>query len=90
MVKTTYFIPPPIINSTYTYQNINKDYKLRAEVTDYFFKKSIKWNFIKKTDDNKIIYKLLKQIRRKENLNWYDLRSNKLIVKKYFALFFHT
>ena len=40
---TTYFLPPPVINSTLTYQNVNKDPKLRNDVTIFFLKKTIKW-----------------------------------------------
>ena len=31
----------------------------------------------------KIIYKILKQIIKKTNINWYDLRDNYILIKKY-------
>lgn len=92
-----YFIPPPIHTSIIEYQDINKDENLRELVTNYFLKKTIKWinkdsNFNHLKDKSlilnsdkgyKIIYNLLREYVKKGNNNWYDLRSNKEIIKDY-------
>ena len=36
--KQIYFVPPPFINSTYEYQNVNNDPRLKDNVTSFFYK----------------------------------------------------
>jgi hypothetical protein len=93
----TYFLPPPIINSSFYYQDINSDYRLREDVTNFFLKKTIKWintysEFknvkyllpkLKTEEGYELIYNILKQYRRKTDCNWYDLRNNYVLVKDY-------
>ena len=92
-----YYVPPPFINSTITYQNVNADPQLREQVTNFFLKKAIKWvstykefnndtkllNKLKSDSGYDIIYKLLKNYINKKNLNWYDLRKTYNAVKDY-------
>lgn len=93
----TYFVPPPMINSSFYYQDINTDANLRDNVTNFFLKKTIKW--INKYDEFKnnknllpklktdigydLIYNILRQFVKKNNCNWYDLRSNYILVKDF-------
>ena len=87
-----YYSVPPIQDYVYEYQNLNKDPKLRNEVTNFFEQKVKKWinkypEFKKlksKTINYDSIYKILKKIVKKKNLNWYELRSNSQKFKKYF------
>lgn len=92
-----YWPVPPIINSVYEYQNVNTDVNLRKDVTNFFHKKIIKWiqsypdfaehkdklEFIKSTDGKMHIYHLLRKFIHKTGINWYDLRDNYSVVKKY-------
>lgn len=92
-----YFIPPPIINSVIEYQDINKDPKLREMMTDFFYRKVIKWinkysefshlkdklKLLSSKEGVKIIYNLLREYTNKSNTNWYDLKDNYLIIKDY-------
>ena len=93
----TYFLPPPVINSTFSYQDVNKDQILRKTITNFFLKKTIKWinNYSEfknskhllsklKTDIGyKLIYNILRQFIKKNNCNWYDLRNNYELVKDF-------
>ena len=38
-----YWPVPPLIDSVYEYQNVNKDVNLRKDVTDFFHRKVLKW-----------------------------------------------
>ena len=91
-----YFVPPPIINSTLLYQDVNKDENLRELMTEFFLKKSIKW--VSSYDDFKdskkslselkrngynIIYNILKTYCKKNNINWYDLKKSYNKIKDY-------
>lgn len=92
-----YFVPPPFINSVIEYQDINKDPKLREMITNFYYKKIIKWihnykefNHLKnklKTLESKegikIIYRLLHEFIRNSDTNWYDLKDNYIIVKDF-------
>ena len=93
-----YFQPPPFIETTLTYQNVNADPILQSKVTNYFLNKTIKWIHTKKSfksckkylnllnNENTgydIIHKILKILVRKGNTNWYDLKSQEYIVKDY-------
>ena len=94
----TYFVPPPIITSTLTYQNVNKDPELRKNMTEFFLNKSIKWvttdksfkhlkkilHLLKSKDGYKIIYNILRNYINQNEANWYDLKQvHYEIVKDY-------
>jgi hypothetical protein len=93
----TYFLPPPVINSTLMYQDVNKDTILRKNITNFFLKKTIKWiNNYSEFKNNKhllsklktnigyeLIYNILRQFIKKNNCNWYDLRNNYELVKDF-------
>ena len=92
-----YFIPPPIITNVIEYQDVNKDERLRKNVTDFFLKKSIKWiekykefehlktkhNLLKSNKGYNIIYNLLREFVKKGSNNWFDLRENYDVIKDY-------
>lgn len=92
-----YFVPPPIIESTLTYQDVNKDPKLRELLTDFFYKKTIKWvstyndfkhlkkslSLLKSKEGYNIIYNLLRVYVKQNNINWYDLKEYYNNVKDY-------
>lgn len=91
-VKKYYPVPPMIHESIYEYQNINKDMNLRYGVTKFFVEKVKKWinkypefEKLKSTKINyDLIYKVLRKIVKKTGYNWYDLRTNSSLLKKYF------
>ena len=92
-----YFLPPPIIPTTYKYQDVNNDVKLQDMVTTKFINKTIKWlendpNFlkcqkflpkIKGKDGYDIIYRILKLYVKKTKTNWYDLSDQSNLVKDF-------
>jgi len=92
LFKKYYPVPPIAHESVYEYQNINKDSRLRNDVTLFFQEKLLKWSnkypeFEKIKSKNityDLIYKILRIIVKKKNLNWYELRSNSSGLKKYF------
>ena len=82
------------------YLNINKDPKLRKDVTRFFQKKLIKWiktdsnfkqfthllNLLDSIDGTKLVHKLIRNYVNKHNVNWYDLRTEKYyLIKDYFC-----
>jgi hypothetical protein len=89
--------PAPPIDSTYQYQNINKDINLRKNVTNFFHKKVLKWiekyhefahlksqeSYLKSDKGKQQIYTLLRHFIKKSGINWYDLRDNNNIIKEY-------
>lgn len=93
-----YYPVPPVLSVEYEYQNVNKDPKLRSQVTLYFQEKLIHWikdhkdfkkfksklTFIKSKDGKYYIYDLLKHFVKRTQINWYDLRRNSDLVKEYF------
>jgi hypothetical protein len=91
IIYKKYFPPPPISESTYIYQDINKDENLRNQVISFFCDKMIKWssndeqkaNFYKSYDGKKKINKILRNFVKIYNYNWYDLIENYKKVKKY-------
>lgn len=76
-VPMYYFPQPPYVSSVFSYQDINKDYKLREIVTNYFLNKCIqKFSNLSKNDKSyNIIYNLLRKYVKHNNVNWYDLRE---------------
>jgi len=92
-----YYPVPPIIQSVYEYQDINKDVYLRKDVTKFFHQKIIKWikedsifykfkpkiNFLNSVDGQIYIYNLLRNFVKKSGINWYDLRDNYQLIKEY-------
>lgn len=97
MNKSIQYYYSPYNNETvYKYQNVNKDMTLRNNVTNFFLKKISKWilKYSKfkilssKNINYDIIYKILRKIVKKTNLNWYELRSNSSKLKKYFLKYF--
>ncbi len=93
-----YFQPPPYIETTLKYQNVNADHRLQEKITTYFLDKTIYWikkeksfkiykKYLKYLNDEedgyKIMHKLLKILVRKGNTNWYDLKAQEYVVKDY-------
>jgi hypothetical protein len=91
IIYKKYFPPPPIIENTYEYQNVNKDINLRNQVISFFLNKLLKWvnkdetkcNYLKSIEGKKHINKILRSFVKKYNYNWYDLIDNYKKVKKY-------
>lgn len=87
-----YYQPPFTHDTVYSYQNINKDMNLRNDVTKFFVEKVLIWikkysefDILKSKNINyDLIYKILRKIVKKKNLNWYELRTNSSKLKKYF------
>lgn len=98
MKEYYYFIPPPITGSYYTYQSVNADRNLQKMVTEYYYDKLFQWmendflykplikekKFLQTKNGLKLVYKVLKHLVKKNNTNWYDLRSNDF-TKEYLA-----
>jgi hypothetical protein len=96
----TYFIPPLYNQRTYEYQNINKDKRLRYNVTEFYYNKIIKWiktqeffhkyqkllPFLKTKKGFKYVYTLLRIFVRRTELNWYDLKENYESIKDFLRL----
>lgn len=94
-----YWPVPPLIDSVYEYQNVNKDVNLRKDVTEFFHRKVLKWieeypEFARlkskkvylQSDEGKMhIYNLLRHFIKKSGINWYDLRDNYSIIKEYLS-----
>jgi hypothetical protein len=92
-----YWPVPPLINSIYEYQNVNKDINLRKDVTNFFHRKILKWiekypdlthlksqkSYFESYKGKKHIYNLLRHFIKKSDINWYDLRDNYTIIKEY-------
>jgi hypothetical protein len=94
-----YYPVPPIITNPYEYINVNKDVNLRKNVVTFFHKKVISWlendtdfnkykdqkTFIESIDGQIHIYSLLRKFVKRSGINWYDLRDNYSIIKKYLS-----
>jgi len=92
-----YFEPPPFIQTTIKYQDVNNDKKLQDIVTNKFLNKTIKWlhddkdfnkskKYLSKIEGKEgyeIIYKLLKLFVKKGDTNWYDLSDQSTLVKDF-------
>ena len=99
--QVTYVVLPPPMPPNYNYQDVNLDPNLRLDVINYFYNKLLKWisssrlytkyseheNYIfnNKYKVKQKIYKLLRYFVKKANINWYDLRSNNIIIKEFFS-----
>jgi hypothetical protein len=99
-LRTPWFpINQPLIESTYQYQNINKDMNLRKDVTKFFQRKILKWidnysefshlksqkKHLESIEGQMHIYNLLRKFIKRSKINWYDLRDNYTLVKEYLA-----
>jgi hypothetical protein len=94
---STLFIPPAFATETYRYQNINKDPKLREQVTLFYYEKIIKWiqkykefskyksllPYLKTKKGYIYVYKLLRTFVKMHKTNWYDLRKKYEVLKDY-------
>jgi hypothetical protein len=94
-----YWPVPPLIDSVYEYQNINKDVNLRKDVTDFFYRKVLKWieeypefthlksqkMYLQSNEGIMHIYNLLRHFIKKSGINWYDLRDNYTVIKEYLS-----
>jgi hypothetical protein len=86
-----YYPVPPIIESVYEYQDIDRDPQLRKKMTEFYHAKLLKWlanypNLIKKlnsVDGQLIVYKLLRKFVKNSTINWYDLKDNYSVIKDY-------
>ena len=93
-----YWTVPSLIESVYEYQDVNNDKNLQKDVTKFFYKKLLLWisednKFSKLQKINKIekhgiiiVYKLLKKFINRTHINWYDLRDNYKLIKKFFYI----
>ena len=96
-----YFVPPPFIDSTLVYQDVNTDKNLRDMMTEFYLKKSIKWvtsypefshakksiKLLKSDSGYNVIYNLLREIVKKYNMNWYDLKKSEYSKVKDFLCY---
>ena len=92
-----YYPAPPIIGTYFEFIDVNKDERLRNQVSKFFHKKVIKWinNYpefshlkkIKSKIDNDqgyiLIYSLIKKFVDETNINWYDLKQHYSVFKDY-------
>lgn len=94
-----YWPVPPLIDSMYEYQNVNKDINLRKDVTEFFHQKVLKWinessefshlkskrAYLESYEGKMHIYNLLRYFIKRSGINWYDLRDNYSIIKEYLS-----
>lgn len=94
-----YWPVPPLIDSVYEYQDVNKDVNLRKDVTEFFHRKVLKWideysefahlkpqkHYLESDEGKMHIYNLLRHFIKKSGINWYDLRDNYSIIKEYLS-----
>lgn len=94
-----YWPVPPLIDSIYEYQDINKDINLRKDVTEFFHRKVLKWideysdfthlktqkKYLQSNKGKMHIYNLLRHFIKKSGINWYDLRDNYTIIKEFLS-----
>jgi hypothetical protein len=85
------------VSSVYQYQDINHDMKLRKSVTKFFNQKVLKWlnsdadfqhlkskkTYFESNEGLQYIYSLLRHFVKRSGINWYDLRDNYSLIKKY-------
>ncbi len=89
--------PLTYVPTTYKYQNINNDKNLQNLETTYFLDKTIEWmkydnsfSKVKKYMSDirgergyEIIHKILKMYVKQNHTNWYDLKSQSILIKQY-------
>ncbi len=92
-----YYPPPPVIGTLVEYIDLNKDKNLRRKVTEFFYKKVLKWvskypefkhlkKYSKKLESAEgfeIVYQLIRHFIKSYNINWYDLRDYYVIFKDF-------
>jgi hypothetical protein len=90
-----YYPVPPMYESVYEYQDINRDVNMRKQITLFYHEKLLEWidnnqsfHFLRKNkkqiENNQfLIYKLLRKFVKKSGVNWYDLRDNYSLIKEY-------
>jgi hypothetical protein len=92
-----YWPVPTMMPSVFEYQDVNKDLRLRKDVTQFFHRKVIKWidtedsckhlkqqkTFLESVDGQMHIYQTLRKFVKKSGINWYDLRDNYPLIKQY-------
>lgn len=98
ILPISYPVQYPVHYTDIFYKNIDNDYKLRKDVTNYFCGKVMEWCKTKnefkkyknkyeaysKEECNLRIYRLLRQVTHKYNMKWYKLRTNRSLIKEYF------
>lgn len=92
-----YYPVPPLIPTVYEYQNVNYDPRLRKQVTEYFYQRTLNWlhydpswkslkkirRIVESRNGIELIFSLLKLFKNNSNLNWYDLRDNEPLIKEF-------
>lgn len=95
--RITQYLHAPLVNRIgYEYQDVNKNIELRTDVTNFYYNKVLKRmntsefeniktqkTYLESSKGKKLVYNLLRKFIKKSEINWYDLRSNEDIVKKY-------
>lgn len=89
-----------LMSYDFRYLNVNKDPRLRRDVTKFFKNKIIKWinndsdfkqykhnlHHYESIEGTKDIYNLIRNFVKKYKVNWYDLRTEKYYsMKDYFS-----
>jgi hypothetical protein len=88
-----------LVSPVYEYQDINHDMKLRKSVTKFYNQKVLKWlntdkefqhlkskeRFLESNDGLQYIYSLLRHFVKRSGINWYDLRDNYSLIKRYLS-----
>ena len=96
-IPVTRNIPTSYITSYWKYQDVNADKKLQNSVTDYFLDEILYWldddksfSHLKKYKKHfnskkgfKLMHTLLKIFVKRGGTNWYDLKIQYQLVKKY-------
>jgi hypothetical protein len=94
-----YWPVPPVIPAPFEFYNVNNDVNLRKDVTTFFHNKVLKWintekdfykfknqrKHLQSLDGQMHIYKLLRAFIKRSGINWYDLRDNYTLIKKYLS-----
>jgi hypothetical protein len=96
--KLNYFlVPGQDFTFNYHYQNIDKDPKLRKQISDFFTEELLEWlkndstlshlnselknNSYKK--NRELVYKALRKYTHIHNVRWFDLKNNYSHVRKH-------
>ena len=74
-----YFVPPPFITTLFSYQDLNKDEKVKITITNFIQKKLIKYfntkskkivNFLNSDKGYHYLYNLINEFLIKHNYQW--------------------